>query len=201
MSFFNKHFYVGMLAGAIALVGVGVVATVALLIVIPKTISVGGGSGPGSIPIASMLPELQFPTGDEPIVEWQLTDLAGNETDLAALSEKVVFVNRWATWCTPCVAEMPTIESLADEFADRDMAFVIVSTEPVDTVAPFVEDRGWNLPIYTAKRVPPVFQTRAIPATFVLDETRRVIYAHVGSALWDAQSAIEYFNSLFGSSA
>ena len=77
------------------------------------------------------------------------------------------------------------------------MAFLIVSTEPVDTVAPFVEDSGWNLPIYTAKRVPPLFQTRAIPATFVLDETRRVVYAHVGSALWDTQSAVEFFDSLF----
>ena len=195
MRFLNKHFFVGMLAGAVALVAIGVVAIIALLIVVPKTISVG--SGPGSIPTASLLPQLEFPNGDEPMMKWQLTDLDGNNTDLAALKEKVVFVNTWATWCTPCVVEMPTIESLADGFADRDMAFVIVSTEPVDTVAPFVEDRGWDLPIYTAKRVPPLFQTRAIPATFVLDETRRVVYAHVGSALWDTQSAIEYFDSLF----
>ena len=195
MSFLNKHFFVGMLAGAVALVAIGVVAIIALLIVVPKTIS--AGSGPGSIPAASLLPQLEFPNGDEPMMKWQLTDLDGNDIDLAALKEKVVFVNTWATWCTPCVVEMPTIESLADEFADRDMAFLIVSTEPVDTVAPFVEERGWDLPIYTAKRVPPLFQTRAIPATFVLDETRRVVYAHVGSALWDTQSAIEYFNSLF----
>lgn len=197
MSFFDRRFFVGMLAGVVALIAVGVLAILAVSIMVSKAVGVGGGSGPGSIPMASFLPEPKFPDGNEPMIEWRLTDLEGNEIDLATLQEKVVFVNRWATWCTPCVVEMPTIESLASAFADRDIAFLIVSTEPVDTVAPFVEDRGWELPIYTAKRVPPVFQTRAIPATFVLDETRRIVYAHVGSALWDTETAIDYFDGLF----
>ena len=52
------------------------------------------------------------------------------------------------------------------------------------------------MPIYTAERVPPVFQSAGIPSTFVLDETRRVVFAHVGSALWDAPSSIQYFKGL-----
>ena len=195
MSFFNKYFFVGMVAGAVALVGLGTIGMVALFVIVSGA---SGGSGPGSVAIASGLTVPDFPSDDEPAIKWQLTDLDGNETDLAAMQEKVVFVNMWATWCAPCVTEMPTIESLASEFADEDMAFLIVSKEPHDTVAPFVEDTGWDLPIYTTKQVPPVFQTRAIPATFVLDESRRVAYSHVGSALWDAESAIEYFDSLLG---
>ena len=71
-----------------------------------------------------------------------------------------------------------------------------MSNEPAETVAPFVADKGWDVPIYLAKQVPPVFQTRGIPTTFVLDDTRRVVFAHVGSALWDAPSSIEYFEGL-----
>lgn len=194
MSFFNKHFFVGMVAGAVALAGLGMIGMFTLLAIIGAS----GGTGPGSIPIASGLRVPDFPSGNQPVIEWQLTDLDGNQTDLAAMQQKVVFVNMWATWCVPCLTEMPTIERLASEFADQDMAFLIVSREPHETVAPFIDDSGWDLPIYTTKQVPPIFQTRGIPATFVLDEKRRVVFSHVGSALWDAEAAIEYFDSLFG---
>ncbi|MYD98888.1 MAG: TlpA family protein disulfide reductase [Gammaproteobacteria bacterium] len=194
MSFFNKHFFVGMVAGAVALAGLGMIGMFTLLAIVGAS----GGTGPGSIAIASGLRVPDFPSGNQPVIEWQLTDLDGNQTDLAAMQEKVVFVNMWATWCAPCLTEMPTIERLASEFADQDMAFLIVSREPHETVAPFVDDRGWDLPIFTAKRVPPTFQTGGIPATFVLDEKRRVVFSHVGSALWDAETAIEYFDRLLG---
>ena len=193
MSFFNKNFYVGMLAGAMALAAVGIVVLVLVAVQIQKSNRIG----PGITPVAggSFRPP-PFPTGPDTAMTWRLRDLDGNETDLADLAEKVVFVNRWATWCGPCVVEMPSIENLVRELVEEDIAFLIVSNEPVGKVAPFVEDKGWRVPIYTAERVPPVFQSSGIPSTFVLDETRRVVFAHVGGALWDAPTSIEYFEGL-----
>ena len=194
MSFFNKHFYVGMLAGAAALAVIGVVG---LLLVAVLIQNLAMGSVPGSLPVAAGgLQAPPFPTGPVAAMTWRLRDLDGNETDLAEIPEKVVFVNRWATWCAPCVVEMPSIENLVWELVEEDIAFIIVSNEPVETVVPFVEDKGWRVPIYTTERVPPVFQSAAIPSTFVLDESRRVVFAHVGSALWDAPSSVEYFEGL-----
>ena len=194
MSFFNRHFWVGMLAGAFLLVALGVVGIVLLVVSVQRLMD---GSGPGSIAVVEggVLMAPPFPESDA-VMGWRLQDLEGNETDLADLTEKVLFVNRWATWCGPCLMEMPSIENLAGELADEDIAFLIVSNEPAETVAPFVEDKGWTMPIYLAKQVPPVFQSRGIPSTFVLDEERRVVFAHVGSALWDAPSSFDYFDGL-----
>ena len=191
MSFFNKHFFVGMLAGAAAL---GVVGIVGLLLIAAAIQNIAIGASPG-IAAGSLGPP-PFPASADAAMTWRLRDLDGNEIDLADIPEKVVFVNRWATWCGPCIIEMPSIENLVMELVEEDIAFLIVSDEPVETVAPFVEDKGWRVPIYTAKRVPPVFQSAGIPTTFVLDETRRVVFAHVGSALWDDPSSIEYFEGL-----
>ena len=191
MSFFNRNFYVGMLAGATALVVVGIAGLV-LIAVLIQNLAIS--ASPGSIAPGDLRPP-PFPDSDTPMA-WQLRDLDGNETDLADIPEKVVFVNRWATWCGPCIVEMPSIESLVWELVEEDIAFLIVSDEPVETVVPFVENKGWRVPIYTAERVPPVFQSTGIPSTFVLDETRRVVFAHVGSARWDAPSSIEYFEDL-----
>ena len=193
MSFFNKNFYVGMLAGAAALVVAGIAGLV-LIAVLIQNLAIG--ASPGSIAAAGGLRPPPFPAGTDTAMAWRVRDLDGNETDLADIPEKVVFVNRWATWCGPCVVEMPSIENLVRELGGEDIAFLIVSDEPVETVVPFVADKGWRVPIYTAKRVPPVFQSTGIPSTFVLDETRRVVFAHVGSALWDAPSSIEYFEGL-----
>ncbi|MDE0659597.1 MAG: TlpA family protein disulfide reductase [Gammaproteobacteria bacterium] len=196
MSFFNRQFFVGMLAGAFLLVAIGIVGIVLLGIAIQRA-----ADGPGSIPVIGGLNPPPVPTDSDSEMGWRMRDLNGNAVDLAELSHSVVFVNRWATWCAPCLKEMPSIEKLAAGLADEDIAFVIVSNEPAETVAPFVADKGWNLPIYLARQVPPVFQSRGIPATFVLDDTRRIVFAHVGSALWDAPASLEYFDRLLRSSS
>lgn len=192
MSFFNKNFYVGMLAGAAVLVVVGIAG---LLLIAVAIQNIAISASPGAIAAGGLGPP-PFPASADAAMTWRLQDLDGNEIDLADIPEKVVFVNRWATWCGPCIKEMPSIENLAWELIEEDIAFLIVSNEPVETVAPFVEDKGWRVPIYTAERVPAVFQSAAIPTTFVLDETRRVVFAHIGSALWDDPSSIEYFEGL-----
>ncbi len=190
MSFFNKSFYVGMLAGAAALAVVGIAGLLLIGVAIQNLVGAASGS------MAANLRPPPFPADPDTAMTWRLRDLDGNETDLADIPERVVFVNRWATWCAPCVVEMPSIENLVRQLAEEDIAFLVVSNEPVETVAPFVEDKGWRVPIYTAERVPPVFQSAGIPTTFVLDETRRVVFSHVGGALWDAPASIEYFEGL-----
>ena len=142
-----------------------------------------------------------FPAFDDSEATWPLQSLDGREVDLADFQQQVVFVNRWATWCAPCVVEMPHIETLASRFDGEDVAFVIVSDEDQDTVAPFVDEQGWSLPIYTADNAPPPFESDVLPATFVLDEARRVAFKHVGSARWDDETSINFIENLLRSTA
>ena len=142
-----------------------------------------------------------FPDVVSSAVEWRLRAADGTEADMADFSEDVLFVNLWATWCAPCIAEMPHIEELAGRFADAQVAFLIVSEEDPDTVTPFVEEQGWQLPIYTAEALPAMFQTDVLPATYVLDGMREMVFKHVGIARWDDQTTVEFIENLLRSNA
>ena len=95
---------------------------------------------------------------------------------------------------------MPAIEELVDHYAGQDVAFVIVSDESLEKVQDFVEDKGWELPVYVTEKRPPMFQTAAIPSTFILDHDRRIVYTHVGSAAWDDEAATDFIDRLLAGS-
>ena len=158
--------------------------------------AVGGNGSSASAP--GELRALTFPDRVAPVLGWRLRGLDGTERDLAEFRERVLFVNLWATWCAPCIAEMPHIEQLADRLSD-DVAFLIVSEEAPDEVAPFVAEQGWRLPVYTVDAVPPLFQTGVIPATYVLDEMREMVFKHIGSARWDDDGATAFIENLLRS--
>ena len=187
MSFFNRFFFVGMLAGAMLAVGVPVL--------IFGAIGMAAQSS-GKPPTVVGLRPLAFPDEPAAALSWEVRDMAGQRHDVADLSETVLFVNNWATWCGPCLIEMPAIDALARRYEADDVAFVIVSEESLPTVRRFVEARDWQMPIYVAKARPPIFQTKGIPSTFILDDARRVVYSHIGSAAWDHESVGDFIDRL-----
>ena len=131
-----------------------------------------------------------------PDLTWQLERLGGQRTSLADFREEVLFINNWATWCAPCIAEMPTIERLAQRFQDASVAFIVVSDESSDTVSPFVQEHRWQLPVYVTEARPESFQTEAIPSTFILDGARQVAFSHMGIADWDDGTADDLLQDL-----
>lgn len=141
----------------------------------------------------------EFPDHVDPVLAWRLRGSDGHEVDLADFRERVLFVNLWATWCAPCIAEMPHIEELASRFHNDAVAFLIVSEEAPEDVAPFVAEQGWQLPVYTVESVPPLFQTGVIPATYVLDEMREMVFKHIGSARWDDDGTVAFIENLLRS--
>ncbi len=81
--------------------------------------------------------------------DWTLSTLDDQEFYMADLRGKVVFLNFWASWCPPCVVEMPAIQHLYDTFSDKDVVFVGISREDPEVVREFVEEHGYTFPIYT----------------------------------------------------
>ena len=134
--------------------------------------------------------------GETAAQPWELTGLDGGSVQFADLQARVLFVNRWATWCAPCVREMPTIEALAARLAGEDVAFLLVSDEALETVRPYVEERGWRLPIYVAEGVPAPFASSGIPATFIVDAQRRVALRRIGGVDWDSDDVEEFVRAL-----
>ena len=126
---------------------------------------------------------------------WPLEDLDGKPVDFASFRGRPVLVNLWATWCPPCVAEMPSLARLAADPRMKDVAVVCVSVDG-SREAPrrFVEGKGWPMTLlHTAEGVPAAFLTDGIPATFILDPAGRVVASETGAARWDDPSVFAFF--------
>jgi thiol-disulfide isomerase/thioredoxin len=120
---------------------------------------------------------------------WAIADLDGKEITARELRGKVVFLNRWATWCGPCVQEMPSIQALYESLRDSDVAFVILSDEKADKVKSFVKKRQWSLPVYLAvEGLPPVLQSQYIPATFIINRQGEVVFRKEGGMDWNTDA-------------
>jgi thiol-disulfide isomerase/thioredoxin len=109
---------------------------------------------------------------------------------------KIVLVNNWASWCPPCIAEMPSIQSLKNNLKDEKIVFVMVSYDDTPEKAMrFIQKKNYDFEIYfPGKKYP--FHTESIPATFVLDQHGKVIAVHNGMANFDKPEVVEKFKSL-----
>lgn len=130
---------------------------------------------------------------------WTLMDLEGKRLDFTRYRGRAVFLNVWATWCPPCVAELPAIAHLAANPALKDVAFVCVSIdEDLEAVRRFARTRDLRQPVFwtPAETLPGVFQTPGIPATFVIAPDGRIVVAQVGAAQWDDPAVVDFLKAL-----
>lgn len=124
---------------------------------------------------------------------WTAEDLQQQPVRFTKFQGKTVFLNVWATWCGPCVGEMPSIARLAanPRLQGKDIAFVCVSVDDsLDAVRRFMADKNWPMTILHASSLPPVFSTDGIPATFVIDPAGRIVAAEVGASDWDSPDVV-----------
>jgi thiol-disulfide isomerase/thioredoxin len=131
--------------------------------------------------------------------DWALLDLKDRPAGFAQFKGKPVFLNIWATWCGPCVQEMPSIARLAEEprLKGKGIEFVCVSIDDsTETVRQFLEGRSWHMKFFRAEKLPSIFLTDGIPATFIIAPDGRVAASEVGSAQWDTPEVIELLERL-----
>ena len=127
-----------------------------------------------------------------------LLTLAGQPTNLRALRGKVVFFNSWATWCPPCVAELPGIQALYEQVDTSKVAFVLVSFDQNPKRAQaFIRRKGYTVPVYfPAAPLPPAFDSPSIPTTILLTPDGRVAARHEGMADYDSPEFRAYLDRL-----
>ncbi|AOY58164.1 MULTISPECIES: TlpA family protein disulfide reductase [Desulfococcus] len=129
-----------------------------------------------------------------------VTDLDGTEKALSTLKGKVVFLNFWASWCPPCIAELPDIQRLHRMTADSDgIVLLLVTTEDAESVRTFMARRDYDFPVYIARNpLLDAFRVKAYPATFVLDRKGGIRFKHMGAAKWDTPAFLDYLRDLAG---
>ena len=114
---------------------------------------------------------------------FSLPSLAGDTVTLSDYKGQVVLVNLWATWCPPCKAEMPTLNTFYQ--ANKDRGFVVLAVndqEDVATVNSFIKANNFTFPVLldTQSQVLDTYNFRALPTTLIIDRNGVIQHVHMG---------------------
>ncbi len=119
-------------------------------------------------------------------LQWQLLDMNGQRFTLEKLGGQPVLINVWATWCPPCVAELPSLQKLYRDYGDK-VHFVFLAEDDPGKVRAFLKKRNLNIPVYfSATQKPFLLQSGSIPTTFVLDKNKTLRIKKTGAMDWNA---------------
>lgn len=126
-----------------------------------------------------------------------LINSKGEEINMQDFKGKAIFFNIWATWCAPCVAEMPGINALYNEVKDENVVFVMLSTDEVfEKAIKFKETKNFDFEVYRLKgKLPSQFHTQSIPTTFVIDKDGNIAMTHKGMANYNTNEFKKHLRS------
>jgi peroxiredoxin len=134
---------------------------------------------------------------------FHLPSLAGGDVDLASLKGKVVVVNFWATFCPPCVQEMPSLEGLHEALGPEGLVILGVSVdENRGDLERFVKERGIRFTILRdpgGRGAASFYRTTGYPETYVVGPTGTLLESYIGPAEWDTPGALRHFRDLLRS--
>lgn len=119
----------------------------------------------------------------KPLPAFELTDLSGRKWNSKALEGKTLFLNVWATWCGPCVAELPHFQKLYERTKDRDdlAVFSLNIDDDVGLVEPFLREKGLSFPaLLAASYVSRTVETLAVPQTWIVDKKGLWLWQQLG---------------------
>ena len=131
----------------------------------------------------------------------QFSDLENNIFTIQNFKGKNLFINYWATWCNPCLAEMPYMAELYEKYKDEeDIIFLYLSREKLETIKNYIpkDESLQQLPIYKIITDDEFFATSGIPTTFIVNSDGEVIVKDLGSAFWNDESVFKFIDNLIG---
>ena len=126
-------------------------------------------------------------------------DVSGKVVAIGDLKGKVVFLNFWASWCPPCLAEMPSIHKMYEKFKDNSsFVFIFVDADgDLPKAKKFMDKRKYGLPVYdVASEIPEAIFSGSLPTTVVLDKQGRVSYNESGAANYNDNKFIVFMTKL-----
>ena len=129
----------------------------------------------------------------------QFENLENESFRIQDFKDKILFINIWATWCNPCLAEMPSMVELYENYKDDErIEFLYLSREKMNVIKNFIpnDENLQKLPLYKITSDDEFFATKAIPTTFIINRQGVIVVEDVGSAYWNDRSVIEYLNNL-----
>lgn len=130
----------------------------------------------------------------------KLENLQGDQFDLRSYRGKVVLVNFWATWCAPCIEEMPSLSRLNNKMTDKPFKIVAVNIgESRKNIRKFLQRIPANFEILVDpdNKAVRVWKVYAYPSNFIVGKNGEIVLAYRGALQWDSPDVIKKLESLF----
>jgi len=128
--------------------------------------------------------------------DWKLADDSGKIVNFQEMEGEVILVNFWATWCPPCIAEMPSLNALHEDYKDK-IKFLFVANDDLDKVKAYFEKNNYDLPVYFQKsNGPTALYSKSIPATFLIDNYGKIVMKEIGPSDWNSTNVRNQIDEL-----
>ena len=130
----------------------------------------------------SDLESLQFKTS--------FVDLYQKHVDLSVFKEGKIVVSYWATWCGPCIKEMPSIKRAEKILEDYGYTFLLVSDETITKISKFKNERNFDFNFLKSSKSFETLGVYSMPTSYIFDENGNIIETIVGAIEWDSEEMI-----------
>lgn len=126
---------------------------------------------------------------DSDLEKIELQTLDRTRIDMSEFKGKTVFVNFWATWCKPCIQEMPTISNAQKQLKDEDVIFIFPSNESIDLIQGFKEKKSFDFNYVQVLNLE-ALNIQALPTTFIFNTKGELIFSEAGFRDWSTPENI-----------
>ena len=130
----------------------------------------------------SDLESLQFKTS--------FIDLYQKDIDLSVFKEGKIIISYWATWCGPCIKEMPGIKRAEKILEDYGYTFLLVSDETITKISKFKNERNFDFNFLKSSKSFETLGVYSMPTSYIFDEKGNIIETIVGAIEWDSEEMI-----------
>lgn len=120
--------------------------------------------------------------------DYKVSSLEGIPAEVGVGNGKVTFISYWATWCPPCIAELPSIAELHADYGDK-ITFLLITNEDPEVVKKFMTKRELDLPaVLPAMETPELLFERSIPTSYIIDQEGNIVVKETGASDWNSDS-------------
>ena len=128
--------------------------------------------------------------------DWNLRNLQAENINFSNSEGNVIIINFWATWCPPCVAEMPELQELYNNYGDR-VDFYFISNEKPETINYFFDKKGYDLPAFNQIEHAPIqLESTSLPTTYLISKSGKIVMRKTGAASWNSDKVHRVLDNL-----
>ena len=146
--------------------------------------------------VRSDVARLKLDKGEQPLPDSSLQTRSGQPLRLVEAGEQALLVNFWATWCGPCVVELPALETAAAHLREHSIKVVLVNVDRggAEVAQPFLDKRQINTPLSAYDpngEWARALKLRGLPTTLLVKKTQAEYAVHTGPAEWNDEAVID----------